>query len=101
MVINLDLPISGMARPRELPPASPAHAQRPEDGASVSRYSLLEAKFHFGAWSLLPAVVAIGLCLVTKEALTALFSGVVVGESSRNPGMVTCLRANWAAMGLG
>lgn len=50
-----------------------------EDGVAKSRYSLLEAKFHFGAWSLLPAVVAIGLCLMTKEALTALFSGVVVG----------------------
>jgi Na+/H+ antiporter NhaC len=48
-------------------------------GVEQSRYSLLEAKFHFGFWSLLPALVAIGLCLVTKEALTALFSGVVVG----------------------
>ncbi len=43
------------------------------------RYALLEAKFHFGAWSLLPAVVAIGLCLLTREPLTALFSGVVAG----------------------
>ena len=49
------------------------------DGAAVPRYSLLEAKFHFGAWSLLPALVAISLCLVTKESLTALLSGVVVG----------------------
>ncbi|MDB4589915.1 hypothetical protein OAE15_02235, partial [Verrucomicrobiales bacterium] len=45
----------------------------------VERYAMLEAKFHFGFWSLLPAVIAIALCLVTKEAMTALLSGVVVG----------------------
>jgi len=51
-----------------------------EEGGRVERrFSLLEGKFHFGAWSLLPAIIAIGLCLVTKEALTALFTGVVVG----------------------
>ena len=50
-----------------------------QDGVETERYSLLAAKFHFGFWSLLPAIVAIGLCLVTKEALTALLSGVVVG----------------------
>lgn len=50
-----------------------------KDGVEQKQYSLLEAKFHFGVWSLLPAIIAIGLCLVTKEALTALFSGVVVG----------------------
>ncbi|MDF1859464.1 MAG: Na+/H+ antiporter NhaC family protein [Verrucomicrobiales bacterium] len=50
-----------------------------KDGIITKQYSLLEAKFHFGVWSLLPALVAIALCLVTKEALTALLSGVVVG----------------------
>lgn len=50
-----------------------------EEGRERTQYSLLEAKFHFGFWSLLPAIIAIALCLVTKEALTALFSGVVVG----------------------
>lgn len=50
-----------------------------KDGVIGKQYSLLEAKFHFGVWSLLPALMAIGLCLVTKEAMTALFSGVVVG----------------------
>ncbi|MEN8790913.1 MAG: Na+/H+ antiporter NhaC family protein [Lentimonas sp.] len=49
------------------------------DGVSTARYSLLEARFHFGLWSLLPAVVAISLCLLLKEAFTSLFSGVVVG----------------------
>ena len=50
-----------------------------QNGTELTQYALLEAKFHFGFWSLLPAIIAIGLCLVTKEALTALFSGVVVG----------------------
>ncbi|NNJ24114.1 Na+/H+ antiporter NhaC family protein [Alienimonas chondri] len=50
-----------------------------EDGVVGARYSLLEAEFHFGLWSLLPAGVAIALCLLTKEPLTALLSGVIVG----------------------
>ncbi len=52
---------------------------RTVDGRVESQYSLLQARFHFGFWSLLPAFVAIALCLVTKDAMTALFSGVVVG----------------------
>ncbi|MEM7277270.1 MAG: Na+/H+ antiporter NhaC family protein, partial [Pseudomonadota bacterium] len=47
-----------------------------DGGQTVSK---LTARFHMGFWSLLPAFVAIALCLITKEALTALFSGVVVG----------------------
>lgn len=50
-----------------------------QEGVDTKRYSVLETRFHFGLWSLLPAAVAIGLCLVTKEPLTALFSAVVVG----------------------
>ena len=50
-----------------------------ENGTNSTQYSLLEAKTHFGFWSLLPAVLAIALCLLTKEPLTALFSAVVVG----------------------
>lgn len=50
-----------------------------QDGVARPRYSLLEARFHFGWWSLLPAAVAIGLCLLTKEPLTALLSAVTVG----------------------
>lgn len=50
-----------------------------EQGGATTRYSLLEAKYHFGLWSLLPAGIAIALCLLTKEPLTALFSAVVVG----------------------
>lgn len=40
---------------------------------------LLKPAFHYGFWSLLPALITIILCLLTKEPLTALFSGIVVG----------------------
>ncbi|MBL4631223.1 MAG: sodium:proton antiporter [Paraglaciecola sp.] len=39
---------------------------------------LLKADFHFGFWSLLPALVAVALCLMTREPLAALFGGIVV-----------------------
>lgn len=42
-------------------------------------FAQLTTGFHFGVWSLLPALVAVLLCLLTKEPLTALFSGIVVG----------------------
>lgn len=40
---------------------------------------LLKPAFHYGLWSLLPAFITISLCLLTKEPLTALFGGIVVG----------------------
>lgn len=40
---------------------------------------LLKPAFHYGFWSLLPALLTICLCLLTKEPLTALFSGIVTG----------------------
>jgi len=48
----------------------------PRDGRIYSR---LDLRFHFGYWSLLPALVAIVLCWVTKEPITSLFAGVVAG----------------------
>ncbi len=51
----------------------------PADDDRERRYSLLEPTYHFGPWSLLPAAIAIALCLLTREALTALFAGVVTG----------------------
>ncbi|WOH38368.1 Na+/H+ antiporter NhaC family protein [Thalassotalea fonticola] len=41
--------------------------------------TLLKPAFHFSLWSLLPAFITIALCLLTREPITALFSGVVVG----------------------
>lgn len=48
-------------------------------GTVQRNYSLLSATFHFGPWSLLPALVAVALCLMTKEPLTALLGGIVAG----------------------
>lgn len=40
---------------------------------------LLKPGFHFGLWSILPAIVAIGLCLLTREPITALLGGTIMG----------------------
>jgi Na+/H+ antiporter NhaC len=40
---------------------------------------LIKPVFHYGLWSLLPALVAVLLCLLTREPLVALFSGIVIG----------------------
>ncbi len=48
-----------------------------EDGEKS--YSILRASKHYGFWSLLPALTAVFLCLMTREPLASLFSGVVVG----------------------
>lgn len=40
---------------------------------------LLKPAFHFGLWSLLPAFITIVLCLLTREPLTALLSGIITG----------------------
>lgn len=42
--------------------------------------TLLKPAFHFGLWSLLPAFITIALCLLTREPLSSLFSGIVVGS---------------------
>lgn len=43
------------------------------------RFARLEASYHFGIWSLLPAILTICLCVLTREPLTALLAGIVVG----------------------
>jgi len=44
-----------------------------------NQLKLLKPAFHYGIWSLLPAFITIALCLITREPLSALFSGIVVG----------------------
>lgn len=48
-------------------------------GDDSAVYSRLVPQFHLGFWSLLPALVAVSLCLLTREPLTALLGGIVVG----------------------
>ena len=49
------------------------------DGEVHTVYYRLNAVFHFGWLSLLPAIVAVLLCWVTREPITALLGGVVSG----------------------
>jgi Na+/H+ antiporter NhaC len=49
------------------------------DSSAGRLFSRLDLKFHFRYWSLLPALVAIILCWVTKEPITSLLAGVVAG----------------------
>ncbi len=67
--------------PGELPEVSQEVVvdDRLVDGESVTVYEQVTAARHWGLWSLLPAAIAIALCLMTKEPLTSLFGGIVVG----------------------
>ncbi|MEM7681265.1 MAG: Na+/H+ antiporter NhaC family protein [Planctomycetota bacterium] len=49
------------------------------DEPAGRRYFELTARQHYGYWSLLPAGVAIALCVFLREPLTALFASVVSG----------------------
>ena len=49
------------------------------DGQTRTFYYQLIAKHHWGFWSLLPAVVAVLLCWLTKEPVTALLGGILSG----------------------
>ena len=49
------------------------------DGVWTTVYERVSVARHWGPWSLLPAAVAIALCLLTKEPISALFGGIVVG----------------------
>lgn len=49
------------------------------DGRSRTLYYELIARQDWRYWSLLPAVVAVALCWITREPLVALASGIVVG----------------------
>lgn len=49
------------------------------DGQDTQVYYRLTAQYHWGYWSLLPAVVAVLLCWVTREPVPALLGGIVSG----------------------
>ena len=49
------------------------------DGRTETVYYRLEARAHWGWWSLLPAAVAVMLCWLTREPVTSLAAGVVSG----------------------
>ena len=49
------------------------------DGQTQTVYYQRRAQSHWGWWSLLPAAVAVILCWLTKEPVTALAAGIVSG----------------------
>ena len=49
------------------------------DGRTETFYYRLEARAHWGWWSLLPAAVAVMLCWLTREPVTSLAAGIVSG----------------------
>ena len=49
------------------------------DEAGQKEYAQLSAHRHWGWWSFLPALTAIALCWITKEPITSLLAGIVVG----------------------
>ena len=49
------------------------------DGQAAQVYYRLTAQYHWGYWSLLPAIVAVLLCWVTREPVPALLGGIVSG----------------------
>ena len=56
-----------------------ASVVRMEDGEPRTFYYQLLAKHHWGFWSLLPAVVAVVLCWLTREPVTSLLGGILSG----------------------
>lgn len=77
----IDSPLHPQALKQGEPDISEAFAQEQvtQNGVTQTRYYQLLAKRHWGFWSLLPAVVAIVLCWLTKEPISALLGGIVVG----------------------
>ena len=65
----------------DTPPVTEEYVTAAEtiDGQTRTAYYRLEAKRHFGWWSLMPALVAVLLCWLTKEPVTALLGGIVSG----------------------
>ena len=66
----------------EEPPAATedyVYAMKTVDGQTQQVYYKLTAKRHWGWWSLLPAIVAVMLCWLTKEPVTALLGGIISG----------------------
>ena len=65
----------------ETPPVTEEYVTDTEtvDGQTQTAYYRLEAKRHYGWWSLMPALVAVLLCWLTKEPVTALLGGIVAG----------------------
>ena len=65
----------------EAPPATEEYVSAVEtrEGRAETVYYQLRAQAHWGWWSLLPALVAVLLCWLTREPVTSLAAGIVSG----------------------
>ncbi|MCY4662665.1 MAG: sodium:proton antiporter [Acidobacteria bacterium] len=65
----------------EAPPVTEEFVSAVEtrDGRAETVYYQLRASAHWGWWSLLPALVAVLLCWMTREPVTSLAAGIVSG----------------------
>jgi len=61
------------------PPPMPSQWVFEETPSGETVYARIDVVKHYGIWSLLPALVAVSLCLLTKEPLTALLGGILTG----------------------
>jgi Na+/H+ antiporter NhaC len=52
-----------------------------QEGVPGKQYFQQSAYRHWGFWSFLPALIAIVLCWMTKEPISALLAGIVVGAA--------------------
>ncbi|MCP4709102.1 MAG: sodium:proton antiporter, partial [Planctomycetes bacterium] len=50
-----------------------------QDQGETQVYYQLRARRHWGFWSLMPALIAVLMCWLTKEPVTALLSGIICG----------------------
>ena len=71
--------IAAMNAERVTPEVKQEYTYQPVtiDGKTETLYYLTTARRHWGPWSLLPAVVALSLCWITKEPIISLFSGII------------------------
>ena len=65
----------------EAPPVTEEFVSVQESHAGGTRtvYYELQAKYHWGYWSLLPAAIAVMLCWLTREPVTSLLGGIASG----------------------
>jgi len=71
--------VEELNRRGEQPAVEEEYAVAPGDTPGELLYYRLQAKKHWKFWSLLPALVAVVLCWVTREPLSSLFGGIVAG----------------------
>ena len=78
----------GELTPYQLSPLSQENLDKLETEPSIEQQwvqdsqgsiRLLKPAFHFGIWSLLPAFITVCLCLLTREPLISLLTGIIVG----------------------